>query len=513
MKLIHWLKKDKDYLTYNCMAHLFEKISPCLMTDLYQLTMAYGFWKTNMSERKAIFQMNFRKSPFHGGVTVCAGLQNVIDALENYRFENDDIDYLRTLLDKAGSPLFEEDFLVYLKNLKFSLSIEAIEEGEIVFPHEPLIKVQGPLIQCQLIESLLLNIINFQTLIATKAARLSIAANGAPIYELGFRRAQGVDGAISASRAAYIGGCAATSNVIAGKWFNVPVTGTIAHSWIMAFDYEIDAFEAFAKALPNNTVFLVDTYHTIKGIENAISVGKKMKESGYSFLGIRLDSGDLAYLSIQARKMLDEAGFYDAKVIASNELDELIIRDLIQQGAKICVWGVGTNLVTASGQSALDGVYKMTALKDKDGNWKDKIKLSEQMIKTTNPGSLQVRRFINSTGSYCGDGVYDTFNQVPLDPWGVVDPLDPTKKKHFEKHLNHRDLLIPIFKKGELIYSSPKLSEMQAKVKVELTKFHMGLKRFLFPHQYPVGLEESLYSKKINLIEKIRQDKCTNAPL
>ncbi len=479
--------------------------SACLLTDFYQLTMAYGYWKSGLAERESVFHMHFRRPPFNGGIAVAAGLQNVIEVMQDYRFLDEDLLFLKSMKNEREEPLFCDEFLKYLKLLKFEWNLDAIEEGEIVFPHEPLVRVSGPLLQCQLLESLLLNIINFQTLIATKAARLYIAANGTPIFEFGFRRAQGVDGAVSASRAAYIGGCVGTSNVMAGKLYNIPVKGTQAHSWILAFDKEIEAFEAFAATQPDNCLFLVDTYNSLKGIEHAIEVGKKIQKQGKKFLGIRLDSGDLAYLSIQGRKMLDQAGFNDALILASNELDETLIRDLIQQGAQISVWGVGTNLVTSKGQSALDGVYKMSALRSESGSWEYRLKLSEQMRKTTHPGILQVRRFTNGS-HYVGDAIYN-LNQKEPDSWTILDPLDPTKKKTFEKGLKSHDLLRPIFRKGECIYKSPQLSEIRDKMISQLPHFHSGLKRFLFPHQYPVGLEESLYQNKVSIIEKIRRDK------
>lgn len=485
------------------MSPLLSSQSPCLFTDLYQLTMAQGFWKTGLDKREAIYHLNFRRAPFKGGFTIAAGLEMVIDYLQRFKFLDEDLIYLKSLTNTQGEPLFDTDFLSYLKHLEFSCDVDAVEEGEIMFSYEPLIRVRGPLLQCQLIESLLLNTINFQSLIATKAARLFIASGGAEILEFGFRRAQGLDGALSASRASYIGGCAATSNLMAGKLFGIPVKGTMAHSWVMAFDDERSSFEAFANALPAQSIFLVDTYHTLNGVEQAIEVGRKLKVLGHKFLGVRLDSGDLAYLSIEARKLLDEAGFYDTQIFASNELDEIIIRDLIQQGAKINVWGVGTNLVTSQGQSALDGVYKMSALKNAQGEWDYKIKCSEQMLKTSNPGNLQVRRF-SLNERYRGDAIYDQ-NQTPTDfDWTIVDPLDPTKKKVLSHHENYRDLLIPIFKAGKLVYQAPSLNEIKSKVQSELSLFHKGIKRFFFPHEYPHGLEAGLYQYKINLIEKVR---------
>lgn len=477
--------------------------SSSMMLDLYQLTMAQGFWKSNRAQRRACFHLNFRRSPFNGSLTIAAGLASVIEALKQFSFTQNDLAYLSTLKNYDDEPLFDREFLQYLSILELSLDIDAVQEGEVIFPYEPLVRVQGPLLECQLIETLLLNTINFQTLIATKAARLSIAAQGGKILELGFRRAQGIDGALSASRAAYIGGCSATSNVLAGKVYGIPVAGTMGHSWVMAFEDEDAAFSAYADAMPAQSVFLVDTYHTLKGVVKAIEKGKELEEKGHRFLGVRLDSGDLAYLSQEARKLLDAAGFKKAQVIASNELDEMIIRDLLQQGAQINVWGVGTNLVTSKGQPALDGVYKLSALQDENEHWEYKIKCSEQMLKTSNPGILQVRRYFNEN-RYLGDAIYDTLIDSKKDFWSIVDPLDPTKKKRLGLKEDFRDLLVPIYRKGKCVYTPPTLNEIKQKVERELSFFHQGLKRFIFPHQYPFGLEQSLYETKIQLIEKVR---------
>lgn len=324
-----------------------------LLTDLYQLTMAYGYWKTGTHEREAVFHLFFRKPPFASGYSLVAGLADVIDWLRAFHFDEDELAYLQTLEGNDGSPLFEEGFIDYLRELKFTCEVDAVPEGTVVFPHEPLLRVQGPILQGQLVETALLNLINYQTLIATKAARICEAAQDEPVLEFGLRRAQGVDGALAASRAAYIGGCAATSNVLAGKLFGIPVKGTHAHSWVMSFDSEPEAFQAYADAMPNNCVFLVDTYDTLDGVRAAIEVGKRLRETGHEMVGVRLDSGDLAYLSIEARKLLDAAGFPDAVIVASNDLDETIIASLKQQGAKIGLWGVGTKLVTAFDQPAL----------------------------------------------------------------------------------------------------------------------------------------------------------------
>ncbi len=336
----------------------------------------------------------------------------------------------------------------YLSHLKLNVDIDAIEEGRVVFANEPLLRVTGPMLQCQLLETALLNIINFQTLVATKACRVSMAAKGDMVLEFGLRRAQGNDGALAASRAAYIGGCHATSNVLAGKMFGIPVRGTHAHSWVMSFDDERTAFEKYAHAMPNNCIFLVDTYDTLDGVRNAIRVGLKLKESGHKMIGIRLDSGDLAYLSIAARQMLDEAGLVEASIVASNDLDERLIVSLKQQGARINVWGVGTKLVTAYDQPALGGVYKLAAIEEA-GRWVPKIKLSEQTIKTSIPGKLQVRRFVDDTGIARADMIINEL-QTPDEDLRMIDPSDPfTYKSDFSSQ--SFDLLKPVFRSGDLV--------------------------------------------------------------
>ena len=318
-----------------------------LLTDLYQLTMACGYWKSGRAEREAVFHLFFRHSPFQCGFTLTAGLAPTIEFLQSFRFTKDDLAFLSTLRGNDDQPLFDRGFLDYLETLRFSCDVDAIPEGTAVFPQEPLLRIQGPILQCQLFETALLNPINFQWLIATKAARVCLAARGEPVLEFGLRRAQGVDGALAASRAAYIGGCAATSNVLAAKLYGIPVRGTHAHSWVMSFDDEREAFRAYAEAMPNNCVFLVDTYNTLEGVRRAVEVGRLLRERGHEMVGIRLDSGDLAWLSVEARKILDAAGFPNAVIVASNDLDEHIIASLKEQGAMINVWGVGTKLVTA----------------------------------------------------------------------------------------------------------------------------------------------------------------------
>lgn len=473
-----------------------DVISP-LLTDLYQLTMAQGYWKLGIHEREAVFHQIFRKHPFKANYAVAAGLQIVIDFLKTWKFQPDDIDYLQSLTMPNSKPLFEKKFLDYLQNSQFSCDVHAIPEGSVIFANEPLLRVQGPLLQGQLIESTLLNIINFQTLIATKASRVVEVAQGDPVFEFGMRRAQGPDGALSASRAAYIGGVSATSNVLAGKLYGIPVRGTHAHSWVTVFPNEIAAFESYKEVQPEHCVLLVDTYQTLQGVKNAIRVGKQLKAEGLELQAIRLDSGDLTDLSIKARKLLDEEGFFHTKIIVSNSLDEYVIREMKMKGAPVAIWGVGTNLVTAYDYPALDGVYKLSALKNAAGKWEYKIKLSEDPGKISNPGIYQVRRyFLHDTPVM--DLMYDVemgiskkVQKVSLQP-----PFIPTEIAH---HTSYRDLLIPIFKQGKLVYGTESLDlirERSLKNVKDLLK--------VYPHtMYPLGLEEKLHALKQKLILEI----------
>lgn len=477
-----------------------------LLTDLYELTMAYGYWKAGIGDRQAVFHLIFRDNPFRGGFTIAAGLAHVVDYLEHVHFGQPDIAYLAGLSGVDGKPLFEPAFLDVLGGTSLVCDVDGIPEGTVVFPHEPLIRVRGPLIQAQILETALLNLVNFQTLIATKAARVVIAARGEPVLEFGLRRAQGIDGALSASRAAYIGGCAATSNVLAGRLFGIPVKGTHAHSWVMCFDDEPEAFRAYAEAMPNNCVFLVDTYDTLQGVRNAVEVGRWLRRRGHELVGIRLDSGDLAYLSIEARRILDEAGFPKAAIVASNDLDENIIASLKDQGATIGVWGVGTKLVTAHDQPALGGVYKLSALRDHQGPWQYKVKLSEQAVKVSNPGILQVRRYHRGgecIGECIGDVIFD--RQHPIqEPCTMVDPLDATRRKVIPAGTPGEDLLVPVFRGGRRVYDVPPVADARQRARQQLATFHAGIKRFVNPHQYPVGLEEGLHRRKTELVCKAR---------
>ena len=476
--------------------------SEALLTDLYELTMAYGYWKSGSLEKHAAFYLSFRQLPFQSGYALACGLEYAIEYLQNLRFTPSDLAYLASLPGKDGKPLFEPGFLDYLKTLRFDCDVDAMPEGTLVFPQEPLLRVQGPLLTAQIVETALLNFLNFNTLIATKAARICSAAQGEPVIEFGLRRAQGTDGALTASRAAYIGGCSGTSNLLAGKLFGIPVAGTHAHSWVLSFDSEREAFSQYAKAMPNNSTLLVDTYHTLDGVRHAIEVGRELRQQGHDLAGIRLDSGDLAFLSIEARKLLDEAGFKNTVILGSNDLDERVITSLKQQGAMITAWGVGTRLVTAYDQPALGGVYKLSALRKPGGPWEPKVKLSEQAAKTTNPGILQVRRF-RSDSQFLGDAIYDLSQPVPAS-FTVVDPLDPTRRKHFRPDTSSEDLLVPVFRSGKLVYQPPALQQIRKRVQDQLAMLHPGIKRFLNPHQYPAGLEFGLHELKSRFVLQAR---------
>lgn len=487
----------------NLLSSLYRP-SLALLTDLYQLTMAHAHWKTGSSRKEAVFHLYFRNHPFGGGFTVACGLARAKEFLSTFRFDGEDLAYLRTLLAPDGTRLFDEGFLEYLKEMKFDCDIDAVDEGRVVFPSAPILRVRGPIIAAQLLETPLLNIINFETLIATKAARLSIAAKGDPVIEFGLRRAQGIDGALAASRAAYIGGCSATSNVLAGRLFGIPVMGTHSHSWVMAFGSELESFEQFAAASPSNCVFLVDTFHSLDGIGHAIKVGQKLRQAGHELRGIRLDSGDLAYLSIEARRMLDEAGFPDAAIVASNELDENIITSLRQQGARISSWGVGTRLITGHDQAAMGCVYKLSAIREPGGPWRARMKLSEQAAKVSNPGIQQVRRF-SAGGGFVGDVIWHEEPGVdPASPMLMIDPLDPTRRRTFPENRQGEDLLKPIFRGGVVVGAEEPLAEARARVQDDLRRLHAGIKRFVNPHVYPVGLDEPLFNLRTDLMLRLR---------
>jgi nicotinate phosphoribosyltransferase len=474
-----------------------------LLTDFYQLTMAQSYWRKGLAEQQAVFHLYFRKNPFKGGYTLAAGLADAIDLLEQFHFSAEDLDYLRSLKGSRQQPLFGEDFLAYLQQLKFTCDVDAIPEGTVVFPNEPLLRIRGPILQCQLVETPLLTILNFQTLVATKAARIVSAAQGDRVIEFGMRRAQGPDGALSAARAAFIGGVGATSNLLAGKLFGIPVKGTHAHSWVMSFEEEQQAFAAYADVFPHDSVFLVDTYNTLAGIQKAIAVAREMRSKGATLQGIRLDSGDLAFLSKEGRRLLDEAGLPEVSIVASNDLDEYLIESLKLQGARIDTWGIGTRLVTAYDQPALGGVYKLAALRQPDGSWDYKLKLSEQLVKISTPGIQQVRRYYNPQG-LIADMIYS--EEQPLTGTAtMIDPSDPTKRKTLEAGTAYEDVLLAVFRQGLLVYQTPELGGIQQRARQQISQLHETIRRFLNPHVYPVGLEEHLHAKKMQLILDLRE--------
>jgi nicotinate phosphoribosyltransferase len=453
--------------------------------------MSYGYWKSGMAKQIAVFHLFFRKTPFKGNYAIAAGLQPVIEFLENFHFVESDLAYLRTLTGNDGKPLFEEAFLKFLGELKFDATIHAIPEGTLVFAHEPLLRIEANLILCQLLETPLLNMFNFQTLIATKSSRICRAAQGESVLEFGLRRAQGINGGLAASRAAYIGGCHATSNVLAGKLYDIPVKGTHAHSWVMSFGDELTAFSRYAAAMPNNCVFLVDTYNTIQGVKHAIQVGNSLRENGFEMAGIRLDSGDLAALSIAARKLLDEAGFPNAAIVASNDLDEYEMEKLKANGAKINVWGIGTKLVTSYDQAALGGVYKLTPIQNEKKEWEYRVKLSEQIIKISNPGILQVKRFWQE-GKMVGDMIFsETLSENPQKM--VLESEEIWENQGFSAE----NLLSLIFDQGKKVYEIPSIHESRQNTYRNLAAFaHFGQEK------YAVGLAEDLYELKKSLIQK-----------
>ena len=480
--------------------HLYGS-SLALLTDLYQLTMACGYWKAGTAEREAVFHLTFRKPPFGGGYAIASGIAPALDYLRRLRFSADDLAYLATLRDGRDEPLFPAGFLEYLRNLRFSCTVDAAPEGSLVFAHEPIVRVTGPIGQAQLVETTLLTLINFETLIATKASRVVQAARGAPVIEFGLRRAQGIDGGLCASRAAYIGGCAATSNVLAGKRFGIPVRGTHAHSWVMFYGDELAAFRAYADALPGNCTLLVDTYDTIEGVRHAITIGHELRARGHELAGVRLDSGDLAYLSIEARRMLDAAGFPAAKIVASNDLDETVISSLFEQGARIDTFGVGTRLVTSYDQPALGGIYKLGAARDEEGTWCEAIKLSEQPIKISNPGNLAVRR-LRRGGELIADIIYDSeagFSRAELHD--IEDPLRPPLAPVFDEA---SDLLVTYLRGGDVVRDADPIEVARARAARELAQLSPRARRFLNPQPYPVGLDPHVHARKQQLIALAR---------
>jgi nicotinate phosphoribosyltransferase len=475
-----------------------------LFTDFYSLTMAQGYWKQGMNGR-VVFEMFFRRQPFNSGFSLFAGLETLLEKIQTMAFLEGDIAYLRSL------GCFEQSFLDYLKTFRFTGSLWAMDEGSVVFPQEPLIRIDGSLIEAQILESLILNTINFQSLIATKTARVWLASGQGSIMEFGLRRAQGWDGAMSASRAAFIGGAVGTSNVLAGKEYRIPVLGTMAHSWIMAHESEEAAFQAYARLYPDKTIFLVDTYDTLKsGLPNAIKVGKTLAAQGKNF-GVRLDSGDIHYLAVEARKMLDAAGLASAKISVSNDLDEVIIQNLTNARAPIDTWGVGTQMVTGGTESAFTGVYKLTAYENKAGALIPTIKFSNTPEKTTNPAVKQVWRITDAHGMAVAD-------ILSIDDPASPDPIEKGRRYTFwhsstdYRHFSHtiegtiQPLLSPRLVQGKLVSPVPALEAIRAYSQSSLGAFDNSYKRLLNPHIYKVSITERLRKLKLELIRTHQGD-------
>jgi nicotinate phosphoribosyltransferase len=469
-----------------------------LLTDRYELTMVGGYLQSGKENKKANFDYFFRKIPDEGGYCIAAGLEQLIDYIKNIRFTSGDLAYLK------GLGVFPEPVFQYLQKFRFTGDLYAIPEGTVIFPHEPIIRVTAPLPEAQFIESALLNIMNFQTLIATKASRVCTAAEGDPVIEFGLRRAHGPDAAIQAARAAFIGGAQGTSNILAGKLFDIPVRGTVAHSWMESFPSELEAFRAYCRVYPQDCLLLVDTYDTLKsGIPNAIKVGKELRAQGKGELrGIRLDSGDLAYLSQEARKMLDREGFEGVRIFASSDLDEWIIESIKKQGGRIDTWGVGTKLVTAYSTPALGGVYKLTAIEEK-GRMVPKIKRSDNPEKVTNPGLKKVIRFFDESGQMRGDMMILEEELLKTKPLRGYHSTIPQVSKVYPLQFTRQELLVPIFQKGRLVYPLPSLKKIQENSRRNLEQLGFEFKRFKNPHIYHVSLSRQLMKTKRDLLREI----------
>ncbi len=468
-----------------------------LLTDFYELTMANGYLENSMGDIISCFDLFFRSVPDKGGFAIMAGLEQAIDYLKSLKFTEDDIEYLRT------KGIFSEKFFDYLRSFKFECDVWAIPEGTPIFPNEPIMTVRGPAIQAQFVETMLLLCVNHQSLIATKTNRIVRAAEGRPVMEFGSRRAQGFDGAVYGARAAYIGGCSGTACTIADKEMQTPALGTMAHSWIQMFDSELEAFRAYAECYPNGTTLLVDTYNVLKsGVPNAITVFKEMRAKGHKPVGIRIDSGDITYLSKNARQMLDSEGFEDVKIVASNSLDEYIIRDLLLQGAKIDSFGVGERLITSKSEPVFGGVYKLVAI-EKGGCIIPKIKVSENEAKITNPDFKEVWRLYDCmTGKAIAD-VLTCRNEIIDDtrPYEIFDPVHTYKRKTVS-NFTAKKLMVQIFDKGECIYKSPSVREIKNYCAEQLDTLWDELKRFEYPHKYYVDLSPKLWEKKQELLKK-----------
>ncbi len=474
-----------------------------LTTDLYEVTMACGYWNAGLSDHEAAFHVTFRENPFDGEFTVACGVATAIDFLRAFHFDETEIAYLDSQCGNDGKPLFASGFLDYLRGLQLTCDIDAIPEGTLVFPNEPLIRVCGPVAQSQLLETALLNILNFESLIATKAARVCLAAENDPVIEFGLRRAQGVDGGLTAARAACIGGCAGTSNLQAGQRFGIPVSGTQAHSWIMFFENESEAFQAYAKAMPNNCVFLVDTYNSLDGVRHAIDIARRLRQNGHEMIGVRLDSGDRVALSIETRRILDKAGFENARIVCSGDLDEHVIADMKRHGAKIGMWGVGTKLTTGQPDAALGGIYKLGAVRRPDGQWQYRIKLSEESAKASVPGSLQVRRFHEPDGRFIADAIYEIDHGI--NKHCLVVEVETEEETEIPAKADYSDLLVPIFRRGRLVYQAPTIEASRERARNQLRCAPPEILWLRDATPYRIGLERSLHDLRSTLISRAKE--------
>jgi nicotinate phosphoribosyltransferase len=471
-------------------------VTRALLTDLYELTMAAGYLERGKSGDSALFDLYFRHNPFKGGYAILAGIEDAVRAVLDMRFSLEDIEFLDSLRTIAGAPLFSKAFLNYLRGFRFTGDIRAVPEGTVVFPNEPLLQVSGNLMECQIVESILLCHVNFQTLVATKAARMWEASNHGVIVEFGLRRAQGPDGALSACRAAYIGGADATSNVLGAALLNIPAKGTHAHSWVQAFPSELEAFRAFARSFADECILLVDTYDVLKsGLPNAVIVAKELEQLGHRLSGIRIDSGDLAFLSQRARQMLDQEHLPYVKIIASNELDEFIISEILAEGGRIDIWGIGTNLVTAAGQSALGGVYKMA-----EHNGNPKIKVSGNPEKTTTPGNKKIVRVYDADGFMEADVLACCREDLQGSEILIVDPLNPLRRKIISGG-SRVELLTDVVKEGDLVGAFPSLDQIRARRRDQMGHLHESHRRLLNAHEYKVGLTPELWRQKEQMLE------------
>jgi len=475
-----------------------------LTTDLYQFTMAQAAWQSGQDKIEASFYAHFRENPFKGGYAVACGAASIADFIQEFAFSDDELSYLESITAPSGGKLFDSAFLKSLQEWQLSVDIDCAPEGTVVFAQQPILRVNGPLSQCMLLETPLINLLGFQTLIATKAARVCSVTNK-PVTEYGLRRAQGPNGGSLASRAAFVGGCSSTSNVHASKRYGIPVSGTHSHAWVMAFESEMEAFRTYVQSFPHNAVLLVDTFNTLTGTKNAITVAQEMAARGEQLLGIRIDSGDLAWLSIKAREMLDDAGCHDVRIIASNDLDEYTILSLEnEQGARIDAWGVGTRLAVAFDQPALGMVYKLSAIKQPGADtYTTVLKASEQSFKATLPGVLASRRYYDydDQGYAMGDMIYDQL-MPPVDDL-IIDPFDPLRQKDLSRFA-HQELLMPLVRNGRAIEELPSIIQAQDNARKCVQTVPASIRRLLNPHTYPVGLERQLLDNRDKLLRKDR---------